>query len=197
MSGLAHVRTGLARGGGPPAGLVVAVSGGADSVALLRALVEIGEPGGRLVVAHLNHGLRGAESDGDEAFVRELCGGLPDVEFRGERIDVRAAGGNLEAAARRERYAWLSRVAGECGLAWGATGHTADDQAETVLHRLLRGAGLQGLRGIAVGRELRPGVTVVRPLLGATRAEVLDFLREIGQPFHEDRSNLDLRFTRN
>src|SRR5438067_9001784 len=102
MSLLAHVRTGLARGGAPPAGLVVAVSGGADSVALLRALAALRDAGGRLVVAHLNHGLRGAESDDDEAFVRELCGGLPGVEFRGGRIDVRAAGGNLEAAARRE-----------------------------------------------------------------------------------------------
>ncbi len=190
-----------------PGGLVVAVSGGADSVALLRALIELrgGDPG-LLVIAHLNHCLRGDESDRDEQFVRQLQAKLIEsevgsLELAVERRDMAAiaaqTGDNLEATARRERYAWLTEVARRFGLSHVATGHTADDQAETVLHRLLRGAGLQGLRGIAPRRELAPGVEVIRPMLTATRAEVLEFLSEIVQPFQEDRTNFDLSFTRN
>jgi tRNA(Ile)-lysidine synthase len=131
-------------------GGVVAVSGGADSVALLRALVEVGcSP---LTAAHLNHQLRGADSDADEAFVRDLAKSL-GIGFRSTRVDVAKAaaeeGDNLEATARRIRYGWLVEVASEVGVRWIATGHTADDQAETILHRLIRGTGLQGLRGIA------------------------------------------------
>jgi tRNA(Ile)-lysidine synthase len=191
----------LARLGAAPDGLVVAVSGGPDSVALLRALRALGV--GRLVVAHLNHRLRGPESDADERFVAELVGALAaeahGLELRCDRIDVRArAGGdNLEAAARRLRYDWLGRVAQEAGLGGVATGHTADDQAETVLHRLLRGSGLKGLRGIAPRRPLCPGVTLLRPLLGVRRAEVLAYLEELGQPYRQDSSNLDLSRTRN
>jgi tRNA(Ile)-lysidine synthase len=190
----------------PPAG-VVAVSGGADSVALLRALAILRgtRPGAPLVVAHLNHQLRGAESDDDEAFVGSLCAQLDEgagpLAWRSERRDVaalaRAEAGNLEAVARRVRYEWLAQVAEETGSAWIATGHTADDQAETVLHRLLRGTGLQGLRGIAGRRPLRPGVALVRPLLGVTRGQVLAFLQSEGQDYRSDSSNLDPAFTRN
>jgi tRNA(Ile)-lysidine synthase len=190
----------------PPGG-VVAVSGGADSVALLRALAALaGEaPPAPLVVAHLNHQLRGAESDDDEAFVRSLWERLDEgsgrLAWRGQRRDVaalaRAEGGNLEAVARRVRYAWLTQVAEETGSTWVATGHTADDQAETVLHRLLRGTGLQGLRGIAGRRPLRPGVELVRPLLGVTRGQVLAYLDGEGQDYRSDSSNLDPAFTRN
>ena len=125
---------------------IVAVSGGADSVALLRALHAEGF--GPLVVAHFHHGLRGAEADTDAAFVRELASAL-GCQFELGEADVRAAGGNLEATARRLRYDWLAGVAAATGAEWVATGHTADDQAETVLHRLVRGTGLRGLRGIA------------------------------------------------
>jgi tRNA(Ile)-lysidine synthase len=104
---------------------------------------------------------------------------------------------NLEATARRLRYDWLAEVARARGLAWVATGHSASDQAETVLHRLLRGTGLQGLRGIAGRRPLGPGIGVVRPLLTATREEIRAGLEEIGQGFREDRSNADRRHTRN
>jgi tRNA(Ile)-lysidine synthase len=192
----------VARGLGPPGdGVVVAVSGGPDSVALARAAAAARGGAGRLVLAHLNHGLRGAESDADEAFVAGLASRLPGVELCRARIDVAAeaerSGANLEAAARRLRYAWLADVAREHGCLRVATGHTADDQAETVLHRLLRGAGLQGLRGIAPRRPLGPGVEVVRPMLGLTRADVLAFLRAAGQAFREDASNRDLRRTRN
>jgi tRNA(Ile)-lysidine synthase len=117
------------------------------------------------------------------------------------RLDVARlageAGDNLEARAREERYRWLASVARRHGAAWVATGHTANDQAETVLHRLLRGTGLAGLRGIAPRRPLAEGVELVRPLLSVTRAEVLGYLAELGQAHRHDASNDDLRFTRN
>jgi tRNA(Ile)-lysidine synthase len=182
----------------------VAVSGGPDSVALLRALLAIGA--GPLTGAHLNHQMRGAESDADEAFVKELCASLRtgeqgELDYCCARIDVlskaRANRENLENAARQIRYEWLFQVARERGAPWVATGHTADDQAETVLHRLLRGTGLKGLAGIPAHRPLGTGVEAVRPLLRVTRAEVLAFLKEEEQPYREDASNADLGFTRN
>jgi tRNA(Ile)-lysidine synthase len=195
---------------GLPTAAVVAVSGGPDSVALLRALVTLrgDRPVGPLVIAHLNHQLRGPESDADETFVRDLharlvAGGAPGLELRCQRADVRAKaerqGANLESAARAVRYEFFRQVAAGAGLTWVSTGHTADDQAETVLHRLLRGAGLNGLRGIPVRRPLGfpGGPEVVRPLLAVPRAEVLAYLEQEGQPFCQDRSNLDLDYTRN
>lgn len=184
--------------GDPPPGLVVAVSGGPDSVALTRALLGARPGDTQLVLAHLNHQLRGGDSDADEAFVRDFATrkGLPLVCHR---LDVAALarGDNLEAAARRERYRWLAEVARSRGLRFVATGHNANDQAETVLHRLLRGAGLDGLRGIAARRALADGVEVVRPLLYATRTEIVEYLAELGQEARHDASNDDVRFTRN
>ena len=188
------------RFGLPPAGLVVAVSGGPDSVALTRAVAEAREPDSPLVLAHLNHQLRGAESDADEAFVVALGAAL-GVPVVTHRLDVaaiaRAEGGNLEAVARRERYRWLAGVASAHGLAHVATGHTASDQAETVLHRLLRGTGLDGLRGIAARRDIGPGVSVIRPLLTVTREEVVAYLADLGQAARHDASNDDDTMTRN
>lgn len=181
---------------------VVAVSGGPDSVALaciLRSLPSDGQAGG-VVFAHLNHQLRGSESDADEAFVRKLAEQL-HVPFRCHRLDVatlaRESGDNLENCARRLRYEWLTQVANEVGAAWVATGHTADDQAETVLFRLLRGTGLHGLTGIPATRELAPGITLLRPLLSVRRAELLAFLHEQRQGYRQDSSNCDLRLSRN
>jgi tRNA(Ile)-lysidine synthase len=198
--------------------VVVAVSGGADSVALLRALHSLGKP---LTIAHLNHQLRGAGSDGDEAFVRALGASL-GVPCRVKAADVAAlAGGdNLEATARCVRYEFFDEVAAEVGAAWIATGHTADDQAETVIHRIIRGTGIQGLRGVAAIRRQETGdrsqetgktsapalptpdsclltPALIRPLLTTTRAEVLAYLDALNQPFREDISNADPRFTRN
>lgn len=202
-SGVAEaVRRFMAHVPGAQGAGIVAVSGGADSVALLRALQQSGcAP---LVVAHFNHHLRGTESADDARFVRELASqlGLP---FRLGEEDVAAAAArtreNLEATARRVRYAWLGATAAEVGAAWVATGHTADDQAETLLHRLIRGTGLQGLRGIASVQTgpagLAPPTCLVRPILSVTRAEVLDYLASLDQPFREDSSNADPRFTRN
>jgi tRNA(Ile)-lysidine synthase len=186
--------------GGRP--LVVAVSGGPDSVALLRALVVQKVP--KLVIAHLNHQLRGQDSDDDERFVHELCKALgpPEaVELRCQRIDVaaqaRRESNNLENVARRIRYGWLVKIARELQAPFIATGHTASDQAETVLHRLLRGTGLRGLRGIATRRTLAPGVELIRPLLSTTRAEVLAYLKAEDQAYREDASNRNRDYTRN
>ena len=184
---------------------VVAVSGGPDSVCLLDLLALMRERGDltlSLHAAHLNHRLRGAESDADEAFVRELCNarGLP---LTVETCDVNAVradrGGSLEEAAREERYAFLSEAAQETEAEVVAVGHTADDQIETVLHRIIRGAGLKGLRGMSVSRLLGDGsaVRLVRPLLGARRAAVLEHLAGRGLSFREDASNADTRLTRN
>ncbi len=199
---VSKVRQALARLGICPGEAVVAVSGGPDSVALLSALLTLRREAGagRLVVAHLNHQLRGADSDRDETFVHEFvasarAAGFADVEFCSRRAAV--AEGNVEDTARRVRYQWLAEQARRFGLGVVLTGHTADDQAETVLHRLIRGTGLQGLRGIALRRPLEPGVEVVRPLLGVTRAEVLSYLEAEGQTYRLDRSNADRRYTRN
>jgi tRNA(Ile)-lysidine synthase len=177
---------------------IVAVSGGPDSVALVRGLHAMAPEA--LVVAHFNHRLRGAEGEEDVRFVRELAESL-GLRFRTGSAEVRevaqATGANVEDTARQLRYRWLTETAGDVGAIWVATGHTADDQAETMLHRLIRGAGLQGLRGIAPRRELSPGVVVVRPLLGLSRGDVLSYLEEIGQPFRTDSTNADTRLTRN
>jgi tRNA(Ile)-lysidine synthase len=192
--------------------LLVAVSGGPDSVALLRAVVELNSKGAvslgseAIVVAHLNHRLRGSESDADESFVRDLVESLKtqthaQLAFRCVRLDVgaRAAaeGSNLEDLARRLRYEWFADVARETGCSFVATGHTADDQAETVLHRLLRGTGLKGLRGIAPRRQLVGGVALIRPLLHARRSEVLAYLEAQAQNYRQDSSNLNRDYTRN
>jgi tRNA(Ile)-lysidine synthase len=194
--------------GDASAGMVVAVSGGADSVALLLALDAARAPRAPLplVLAHLNHQLRGRESDGDEDFVVDLharlsAAGRPLLSLCRARLDIAALARvekeNLEALARRERYRWLAEVARIHGISWIATGHTANDQAETVLHRLLRGTGLRGLRGIASRRELEPGLTLIRPLLAATRAEIVAYLQEQSQPYREDSTNRELAYTRN
>lgn len=190
------------------AGIVVAVSGGADSVALVRALDSARAPHVPLplVLAHLNHQLRGRDSDADEGFVAALhaqlsATGRPNLLLcrtsRNIAAQAQAEGANLEALARRERYRWLAEIARTHEMKYIATGHTANDQAETVLHRLLRGSGLRGLRGIAASRQLEPGLTLIRPLLSATRADVIAYLHELGQPFREDASNRDPRYTRN
>jgi tRNA(Ile)-lysidine synthase len=193
----------------PPNG-VVGVSGGPDSVALLLALVRLRgpTPDGPLVIGHINHQLRGPESDADEAFVSDLYAslvgrGVPALELRCVRYDTRTEAGrqglNLEEHARVIRYAGMQEFAVDAEVTWVATGHTADDQAETVLHRLMRGTGLRGLRGIAARRPLFMNSTtqLVRPLLAVTRAEVLAFLEQERQPFRQDSSNSSLAFTRN
>lgn len=177
--------------------LILAVSGGADSVAMLRAIHRLQGPGpGRLLVAHYNHRLRGEESEEDARFVAALAQSL-DVEAVVESAapDILSSGG--EAEARLARYAFLESAARRFGARYVVTAHTADDQAETVLHHILRGTGLAGLAGMSRVRMLGDGLALVRPLLGLGRADVLGYLTAIGQPYREDASNLDPRFTRN
>ncbi|MBZ5500864.1 MAG: tRNA lysidine(34) synthetase TilS [Acidobacteriia bacterium] len=170
----------------------VAVSGGADSVALLRLLERLREPLGiTLAVVHFDHGLRGAESDADAQFVAEVARmhDLPLIFAREDVAGVAAARKwNLEDAARRLRYAFFERVVAAGQATHIAVAHTADDQAETVLAHLLRGTGPTGLAGIypVVG-------SVVRPLLGERRDDLRKYLRDLGQDWREDSSNLDLR----
>jgi len=175
--------------------LLVAVSGGADSTALLRALHDLApELGLRLHAAHLHHGLRGAEADADLAFVRSLCCrlGVPLTAVRwdtGARMRRRGLSG--QAGLRVLRREFLESAAERQGARAIATAHTADDQLETVLLRLARGAGLSGLGGMSA----RTG-RWIRPLLQATRAEVEAGLGAIGQPWREDATNRDLRYAR-
>jgi tRNA(Ile)-lysidine synthase len=201
----------------------VAVSGGADSTALLVGLVEANAVGGGnrealgvvLSAAHVHHGLRGAEADGDEAFVRELCGRL-GVPLKVFHVDTaarqRVEGEGLEEAARELRYEALRGLMAEGVVDVVATAHTLDDQAETVVMKMLRGAWTEGLGGISpvvekpvnseqltANREKQTTTRarIVRPLLEVRRVEVEEFLRSRGQGWREDATNADVGLTRN
>ncbi|HEX3067363.1 MAG TPA: tRNA lysidine(34) synthetase TilS [Thermoanaerobaculia bacterium] len=170
--------------------IVAAISGGVDSTSLLLALVEIGDI--QFTAAHVNHHLRGAESDDDEAYVRELCARYD--------IPLRVADGTLdpeavrhrgiEAAAREVRHARLREIAGDALI---ATAHQKNDQAETVMMRLMTGGGIAALRGIHPVRD----DGIIRPLLDVTRKEIERFLAERNLTPRFDRSNADPRFLRN
>ncbi len=180
--------------------VAVGLSGGADSVALLRALAERrAELGLVLHAAHLHHGLRGEEADGDLEFCRQLAAGL-GVEFHHARVDVtaeaRAMGETVEEAARRVRYAWFRQLMAEGPLHAVATAHTLDDQAETVLAKFLRGAWTEGLSGIHPEVEFAEG-KILRPLLGVRRAEIEIYLTGLGQSWREDSTNQETMYTRN
>jgi tRNA(Ile)-lysidine synthase len=187
-------RSGLLRAGER---VGVAVSGGADSVLLLAFMIRLASAMGLVVSAvHFNHHLRGKESDEDESFVSRLAARLGAEFIRGEADVARRAKEqkrNLEATAREMRYRFFfSLIRGET-VDKIATAHTASDQAETVLLRLLRGAGSQGLAGIYPVLDGK----VIRPLLSVTRAEVEQELATLGLDYRHDSSNLDLRFRRN
>ncbi|HEY7388564.1 MAG TPA: tRNA lysidine(34) synthetase TilS [Bryobacteraceae bacterium] len=173
--------------------VAVAVSGGADSVCLLHVLRELAPRWNlRLHVLHLNHRLRGAESDDDASFVKALAAefGLP---FTPREADLRAAAGNLEEAARKARLEFFRDELSSGAADRVALGHTRSDQAETVLFRFLRGAATAGLSGVRpVTRE-----GVVRPLIAIARPEVEQFLQDRGIPWREDSTNRSLEFARN
>jgi tRNA(Ile)-lysidine synthase len=175
----------------------VAVSGGPDSVLLLHFMEKLAREGGlTLAAVHFNHQLRGAESDGDEALVRGLAESLHVECLRGEGDVGRAARarrGNLEAVARELRYHYFFSLVDQGRLDLVATAHTANDQAETVLMRLLRGTGTRGLGGIYPLLEGK----VVRPFLGLTRAEVMQEIATRGLPYRVDSSNLNVHLRRN
>jgi tRNA(Ile)-lysidine synthase len=183
-------------------GVVVGCSGGADSVALLAALSELREnpvpsasstPRGFLVAAHMNHRLRGAESDSDEQFVRQLA----------DRWDLRCEVGlgsgtsRDEAALRTERLRFLTETASRTGARYLALAHSASDNVETVLHHLFRGTGPAGLAGIGSPRSIGQDLVLVRPLLSLSRNSIRDALRQLGQSWREDSSNADTDYRRN
>lgn len=173
--------------------IIVALSGGADSVALLRAACALGY---RVEALHCNFALRGKESEADEVFVRELCGRLC-VPLRVQRFDTRLyaqeAKASIEMAARELRYGWFSSVLAEDSESVVAVAHNADDQIETMLLNLSMGTGLRGLSGMPYKRHDK----VVRPLMDCTRGEVEAYLQALGQDYREDSSNSELIYKRN
>jgi len=188
--------------------IAVACSGGADSVALLRTLLDRrNELGLVLSVAHMNHGIRGEESDADAAFVETLAGKF-ELPFHLRRADTPATAAanreGLEESARTLRYAWFWELLAEGHADAVVTAHTLDDQAETVLHRLLRGGWTEGLSGIFPALEAdsrrfagHAKPLILRPFLSTTRTEIERYLQSIGQPWREDSTNRDTAYTRN
>ncbi len=178
------------------ASILVGLSGGADSVALTCALLELRESLGlRIAAAHLNHRIRGDESDRDEAFVRAMCArlGVELIVERAEGLDPSISGANLEERAREVRRDFLGRVADRLGAGLVAIGHHRDDQAETVLMRLMRGAGAAGMAAMA---ERGPG-RLIRPMLSISRADIRGYLDARAIPFVEDSTNLSRDILRN
>ena len=179
-------------------GVVIGCSGGADSVALLRLMAELrrqddDDPRGFIIVAHFNHGLRGRESDGDQKFVQELAGEL-GLRFQTARSQTTETS---EAALRAERMQFLTDAADSAGARYIAVAHSADDNAETVLHHLLRGTGPAGLTGISHARPIGSDLVLVRPLLKASRNDIREALRNTGQAWREDSSNQEVHYQRN
>lgn len=195
--------------------LAVGLSGGADSVALLCALADRSrELGVILHAAHLHHGLRGEEADADLAFSRDLAAAL-NVPFHESRVDTAAEArrrptplpiatadpadlpsDSIEGTARRLRYAWFRQLLRDVSLDAIATAHTLDDQAETVIAKLLRGAWTEGLSGIHPMLRFPEG-SILRPFLQTTRPEIESFLNSRNQPWREDSTNRHVTFTRN
>jgi tRNA(Ile)-lysidine synthase len=175
--------------------VVVAVSGGIDSTALLAGMSELRADGWTVSAAHVNHHLRGEESDGDEAFVRAFCAGLaiPLHVADGALDPALVSSRGIEAAARAVRYERLAAIRDSIGARWVATAHQKNDQAETVLMRILHGSGISGLRAIRPVRE----DGFLRPLLDLRRDEIESWLAERGLSPRVDSSNADPRFLRN
>ena len=176
--------------------LIIGLSGGADSTALLDLLATLPAFPLRLVAAHLNHCLRGSDSDADELFCRDLAAQYA-IPFESRRVDVKAMANrkslNLEDAGRRARITFFDELSATRQAAAVVLAHHADDQAETVLMRLLRGSGMSGLAGI----PWRNGRGYIRPMLDITRGEIEAYLAERHLNWREDTSNLDITFLRN
>ena len=206
--------------------VVVAVSGGSDSVALLLALSSLrtrylksssllrdatgGEvrfsssvsPCGKLIVGHYHHGVRGSDADQDAAFVESLCeqqGVQCEVEKSNTESESfrKKAGEGWESTFREKRYAFLLRLAESHGARYVVTGHTKDDQVETILHRVIRGTGLRGLSGMPRSRPLSPAVSLIRPMLTLSRDLAQEHLTALGVNWRTDPSNESCEFTRN
>ena len=178
----------------------IAVSAGADSIALLRAMLELrANLGIVLSVIHFHHGIRGVEADADESFVAQLAN-RHNIPLHNDRADVpqfaKQNSLSLEAAARKLRYEFFETLLRDGAVDKICTAHTSDDQAETVLLRFLRGSGTRGLAGIHPVLKLERG-EIIRPMLDVSRADVLAYLKSIGQDWREDSSNADTAHTRN
>lgn len=186
-------------------GVLLAVSGGADSTALLHCFARQAKSHNacdrsNLAVGHVDHALRGKESDGDADFVRQLAAhyGIKCFTYRVKPEDwTKDLSGSREAAARNIRYDFLVQTAQRLGMRYVATAHTRDDRVETVLHRIVRGTGISGLAGIDACRQLNEAVSLVRPLLEFSRQEIVDYLAGIGKAFRTDSSNFTNEYTRN
>ena len=182
--------------------VLVGISGGPDSVALLLALSQMTRRFGfSLIAAHLNHGLRGEDADADEQFSRKLAHHLK-VPFVTKKINLKSGSrhrrGSLEEVAREERYKYLISVASRRGCGKVAVGHHADDNAETLLMNFIRGSGPKGLGGIPPVRPLdESDILLVRPLIEVSREEILAFLKKQNQQFCIDKTNADTAFKRN
>jgi tRNA(Ile)-lysidine synthase len=193
------LRIGAVDCGLPHQSILLGVSGGPDSVAMLRGFVALREELKIvLAAAHFNHKLRGDASDADSCWIGELCAELdvPLVFGFAECGTVRANRTGIEEAAREERYGFLQATAASLGCTHVAVAHTADDQVETILHHIVRGTGLDGLAGMPARRNLAEGIALVRPMLAITRDQVLSYLAALEQDFRSDAMNADERFTR-
>jgi tRNA(Ile)-lysidine synthase len=182
--------------------ILLAVSGGADSMAMLHGTLAIASQIGltRIEVAHLNHGLRGAESHADAALVAEACR-TAGIEFVVEAIKAASlkeeSRGSLEEAARSARYRFLTRIAHERALPLIATAHHQQDHVETILFSLLRGTGLRGLQGIPAARLDAQGVQIIRPMLLIDRAAIRQYISDHEIAYRDDASNDTPDFARN
>lgn len=179
-------------------GVVIGCSGGADSVALLRLMAELrtqgkNPPRGFVTAAHYNHALRGSESDDDQQFVQKLAEQL-GLRFQTTRTQ---SDETSEAALRSMRMQFLTDTAHASGARYIAVAHSADDNAETVLHHLLRGTGPAGLTGINHTRSIGTDLVLYRPLITASRLEIRTALNEVEQSWREDSSNQQLHYQRN
>ena len=184
---------------------LIAVSGGSDSVALLRLIMDSTDAKSKsnLIVAHINHGTRPHQSDADAKFVRQLAESL-QIEFHLQTLkphpiatDNAAIEGRSEESLRNARYDHLVAMAGRLGCRYLVTGHHLDDQIETVLFRVFRGTGIAGLQGIPERRVVNEALTIVRPLLSVRSEELKAYLRSIGQDYRTDPTNAESSFTRN
>ena len=180
--------------------ILVACSGGPDSMALAAAFHELQPEPRRLEVAHFHHGLRGQAADRDAEFVRDWCERHQRTFHLGHADPLEMtrllAGEGPESAARQLRYRYLTDLAHQRGARYLLTGHTADDQAETVLHHILRGTGLNGLAGIRPTRPASPALTVARPLLNLNRQDILSYLEHLQITACQDEHNQSDRFFR-
>ena len=181
--------------------VAVALSGGADSVCLLSLMKELSKKKGfELFALHLNHCIRGDEADRDERFCRELCERLC-VPIMVERADVPALakekGQSLEEAAREARYGFFESTMCRENIPVIATAHNADDNAETVLLRIIRGASLDGICGIRAERPISGGLTVIRPILGSSKRDILAYCEKNGLPYVTDSTNACIDYPRN